>query len=147
MFRIQIYPGLKAKLWLIILINKKNRVMLNVDGNENGIKTNRSNWRKNKLHVQHTFFSYQQRKTNLHVQHAFLSFFAVVLHDYNAVYVRLKRQTSQLPIIFMEELSYVLTQCFVFCVHVRFYFSLALIYTLMAAPRWPLAFLIFSPPL
>ena len=115
MSRIQIYPGLKAKLWLIILINKKkNRVMLNVDGNENGIKINRSNQQKNKLHVQHTFFSYQQRKTNLHVQHAFLSFFAVVLHDYNAVYVRLKRQTSQLPIIFMEELSYVLTQCFVF---------------------------------
>ena len=25
------------------------------------------------------------KKTNLHVQHAFLSFFAVVLHDYNAV--------------------------------------------------------------
>ena len=47
----------------------------------------------------------------------------------------------------MEELSYVLTQCFVFCAHVRFYFPLALIYTLMAAPRWPLAFLIFSPPL
>ena len=106
--------------------------MLNVDGNENGIKINRSNQQKNKLHVQHTFFSYQQRKTNLHVQHAFLSFFAVVLHDYNAVYVRLKRQTSQLPIIFMEELSYVLTQYFVSCVHVRFYFSLPLIFTLLA---------------
>ena len=24
------------------------------------------------------------KKTNLHVQHPFLSFFAVVLHDYNA---------------------------------------------------------------
>ena len=44
--------------------------MLNGDGNENGIKINRSNY---------------QKKTNLHVQHAFLSFFAVVLHDYNAV--------------------------------------------------------------
>ena len=38
----------------------------------------------------------------------------------------------------MEELSYVLTQY----VHVRFYFSLPLIFTC-----WPLAFLIFSPPL
>ena len=47
--------------------------------------------------------------------------------------VRLKRQTSQLHIIFMAELSYVLTQQFVSCVHVRFYFSLQLIFTLLAA--------------
>ena len=33
------------------------------------------------------------------------------------------------------------------CVHVCFYFLLALIYTLLAAPCWPLAFLIFSPRL
>ena len=33
----------------------------------------------------------------------------------------------------MEELSYVLTQYFVPCVHVRFYFSLPLIFTLLAA--------------
>ena len=33
----------------------------------------------------------------------------------------------------MEELLYVLTQYFVFCVHVRFYFSLPLIFTLLAA--------------
>ena len=33
----------------------------------------------------------------------------------------------------MEELSYVLTQYFVSCVHVRFYFSLPLIFTLLAA--------------
>ena len=39
-------------------------------------------------------------------------------------FVGLKRQTSQLHIIFMEELSYVLTQYFVSCAHVRFYFSL-----------------------
>ena len=31
------------------------------------------------------FFFLISKKTNLHVQHAFLSFFAVVLHDYNAV--------------------------------------------------------------
>ena len=33
----------------------------------------------------------------------------------------------------MGELSYVLTQYFVSCVHVRFYFSLPLIFTLLAA--------------
>ena len=48
-------------------------------------------------------------------------------------FVGLKLQTSKLYIIFMEELSYVLTQYFVFCVHVRFYFSLPLIFTLLAA--------------
>ena len=37
-------------------------------------------------------------------------------------FVRLKHQTSQLHIIFMEELSYVLTKDFAFCVHVHFYF-------------------------
>ena len=42
----------------------------------------------------------------------------------------------------MEELSHVLTQYFVSCVHVRFYFSLR-----SFSPCWPLAFLIFSPPL
>ena len=31
--------------------------MLNGEGNENGIKINRSNKQKTKLHVQHTFFS------------------------------------------------------------------------------------------
>ena len=48
-------------------------------------------------------------------------------------FVGLKPQTSQLHTIFMEELSYVLTQYFVSCVHVRFYFSLPLIFTLLAA--------------
>ena len=33
----------------------------------------------------------------------------------------------------MEDLSYVLTQDFVSCVHVRFYFSLPLIFALLAA--------------
>ena len=41
-------------------------------------------------------------------------------------------QTSQLHTIFMEKLSYVLTQYFVSGVHVRFYFSLPLIFTLLA---------------
>ena len=106
--------------------------MLNGDDNENGFKTNRSNQQKNKLHVQHTFSSNQQ-KTNLHVQHAFLSFPCRCFARLQRCFVRLKRQTSQLHIIFMEELSYVLTQYFVSCVHVRFYFSLSLIFMLLTA--------------
>ena len=90
--------------------------------------------KKNKLHVQHTFFSNQQnkKKTNLHVQHAFCLFLRCFA-QLQRCFVGLKRQTSQLHIIFMEELSYVLTQYFVSCVHVRFYFSLPLIFTLLAA--------------
>ena len=85
------------------------------DDNENDFKTNRSNQQKNKLHVQHTS-STSQQKTNLHVQHAFLSFPC-------RCFARLQR----------KELSYVLTQYFVSCVHVCFYFSLPLIFTLLTA--------------
>ena len=63
--------------------------MLNGDGNENGIKINRSNY---------TFFARLQCR-----------------------FVRLKRHTSQLYNIFMEELSHMLTKDFVSCVHVRCY--------------------------
>ena len=70
---------------------------------------------KNKLHVQHTFF-------------LLLRCFAQL----QRCFVGLKRQTSQLYIIIMEELSYVLIQCFVSCV-LRFYFSLPFIFTLLAA--------------
>ena len=105
--------------------------MLDKDNNENGFKTNRSNQQKNKLHVQHTFSSNQQ-KTNLHMQHPFLSFPCRRFARLQSCFVRLKRQTSQLHIIFME-LSYVLTQYFVPCVHVHFYFSLPLIFTQLAA--------------
>ena len=106
--------------------------MLNGDDNKNGFKTNRSNQQKNKLHVQHTFSSNQQ-KANVHVQHAFWSFLCRCFARLQRCFVRLKRQTSQLHIIFMEELSYVFTQYFVSCVHVRFYFSSPLIFTFLAA--------------
>ena len=106
--------------------------MLNGDDNENGFRTNKSNQQINKLHVQHNF-SPNQQKTNLHVQHAFLSFPCRCFARLQRCFVRLNRQTSQLHIIFMEELSYVLTEYFVSCVHDRFYFSLPLIFTLLAA--------------
>ena len=108
--------------------------MVNGDDNENGFKTNTSNQQKNKMHVQHTFSSNQQ-KTNLHVQHAFLSFPCCCFARLQRCFVRLKRHTSysSYTLFFMEELSYVLTQYFVSCVHVRFYFSLPLIFTLLVA--------------
>ena len=110
--------------------------MVNGDDNENGFKTNTSNQQKNKMHVQHTFSSNQQ-KTNLHVQHAFLSFPCCCFTRLQRCFVRLKRHTSysSYTLVFMEELSYVLTQYhdFVSCVHVRFYFSLPLIFTLLVA--------------
>ena len=58
---------------------------------------------------------------------------AVVLHEYNAVLYDKNVKLPRLNIIFMEELSYVLTQYFVTCVHVPFYFSLPLIFALLAA--------------
>ena len=106
--------------------------MLNGDDNENGLKTNRSNQQKTKLYVQHTFSSNQQ-KANLHVQHTFLSFPCHCLAPLQRCFVQLKHQTSQLHLIFMEEVWYVFTQYFVSCVHVCFYFSLLLIFTSLAA--------------
>ena len=44
----------------------------------------------------------------------------------------------------MEELSYVLTQYFVSCIHVPLYFSLPLIFTSLAAPCWALAVCAYS---
>ena len=70
--------------------------MLNGDGNENGIKINRS---------------LISKKTNLLVQHVFLSVFAVVFaQPWHRCFLRLKRHTSWLHIIYMKELSYMLTQ-------------------------------------
>ena len=109
--------------------------MLNGDDNENGSKTNRSNQqkkKKNKLHVQHTFSSNQENKF-AHATHSFVFPSCRRFGRLQRWFVRLKRQTSQFHIIFMEELLYVLTQYFVSCVHVRFYFSPPLIFTLLAA--------------
>ena len=107
--------------------------MLNADDNEYGFKTNRCNQQKRKQIARAAHFFFLLAKKNLHVQHAFLSFPCCCFARLQRCFVRLKRQTSQLHIIFMEELSYVLTQYFVCCVHVRFYFSLPLIFTLLVA--------------
>ena len=60
---------------------------------------------------------------------------AVVLHDYVTLFCTTKTSNFlvNLYTILMEKLSYVLTQYFVSSVHVRFNFSLPLIFTLLAA--------------
>ena len=105
--------------------------MLNGKGNENGIKINRYNQQKNRLHVQHTFFLISKKQ--ICTCSTLFVFLCRCFAHLQRCFVGLKRQTSQLHIIFMEELQYMLTQYFVSCVHVHFYFSLPLIFTLLAA--------------
>ena len=73
-------------------------------------------------------------KTTLHLQHTFyleyIIFFAIVLHNYN---VKLP-ETSLLHVLWRK--------CCMFTVHYFFFFCCR-----SFSPRWPLAFLIFSPPL
>ena len=69
------------------------------------------------------------KKETLHVQHTFfVHFFAIVLHDFN---VKLP-ETSQLHVLWRKCRT---CSCSLFF-HRRSF-----------SPRWPLAFLIFSPPL
>ena len=67
----------------------------------------------------------KKKEKNLPVQETFSTRLFVFLRccfaRLQCRFVRLKRQTFQLHIIFMEELSYVLTKDFVSCVHFRFY--------------------------
>ena len=96
--------------------------MLNGEGNENGIKINRSNInkQKTKLHVQHTFFS---------------NFFSLPLFfSTRTLFCRTKMPNFLVTHYF----SHVLTQYFVSCV-LRFYFSLPLIFTLLAARHFSLS--------
>ena len=71
--------------------------------------------------------SNQQKKATLHVQHIFFCTFLC------CCFARLQRNTSRN--FFMEEMSFAFSVTF---------FSLRLIFSLR---WWPLAFLIFSPPL
>ena len=79
-----------------------------------------------------TLFFLISNKTNLHVQHAiYLSL--LLFCTTTTLFCSTKSSNFQVTNFFMEELSYVLTQYFVSCVHVRFYFSLPLIFTLLTA--------------
>ena len=77
--------------------------------------------KKTNSHLQHTFFSNWQKSKFARAARFFV-FLCSCFAPLQRRFVRLKRQTSQLHIIFMEELSYVLTKDFVFYVHVDFYF-------------------------
>ena len=83
--------------------------MLNGDGNENGIRSIDLISKTNKFAPAARFFVFICR----------------CFARLQCRFVRLKRQSSKLHIIFMEELSYELTKDFVSCVHVRFYFFTA----------------------
>ena len=85
--------------------------------------------------MQHTFFLISKKQICTCSTLLCLSL-AVVLHDYNAVLYDVKLPS------YIEELSYMLTQYFASCIHVRFKFSLSLIFTLLAA-----SICHFSPPL
>ena len=74
--------------------------------------------KKTNLHMQcSTLFFLISKKTNLPIPHCFARL--------QCHFVPLKSQTFQLRIIFMEELSYVVTKDFVSCVNVRFCFFTA----------------------
>ena len=116
--------------------------MPNGEGNENGIKINRSNEqkKKKKLHVQHTFFLIRKKK--ICTCSTLFVFLCLCFAQLHRCLVGLKRQTSSLHIIFMDELSYVLTNIlspvfmFAFIFHCRSF-----------SPCWPLAFLFVSQSL
>ena len=71
------------------------------------------------------FFLLISKKTNLRVQHPFLSFFAVVLHDYNAVLYDLNVKLPSYTLFLWRNCSMCFTKDFVSCVHVHFYFFTA----------------------
>ena len=89
------------------------------------------------------------KKSNKPKKHFWCIFFLLILHDNNAAVLRdSKVKLSSYTLFFYEgNCRDVITRTLVVCIPVCFYFSLPLIFTLLAALYWPLAFLIFSPPL
>ena len=113
--------------------------MLNGDGDENGIKINRSNQQTN-LHVhEHTFFSNQPKKQ---ICTCSTHFFQISRKKKQicicstlflcCCFARLKHQTSQLHITFMEELSMCLPKILFREFMFASVFSMPLIFTLLA---------------
>ena len=66
--------------------------------------------KKNKLHVQHTYFSNQQIKKQICTCSTLFVFLCRCFTQLQRCFVGLKRQNSWLHIIFIEEFQYVLTQ-------------------------------------
>ena len=99
--------------------------MLNGEGNENGIKIS-----KKTDCTCSTLFFLVSKKTNLHVQHAFCLSLPLFCTP-TTLFCRTK--TSNFLVTHYFYRGNVLTHYFFSWVHVRFYFSLPLIFTLLAA--------------
>ena len=87
-----------------------------------------------------TIFFSNQQKNKFPRAARFLSFLLLFCIT-TMLFCRTKTSNFLVTHIFMEELSYVLTQYFVSCVHVRFYFSLPHIFTLPVASIFMFFFL------
>ena len=106
--------------------------MLNGDGNENAIKINRSNQQKTKQHVQHTIFFNQKKETNLHVQHACclsLPLFCTT----TTLFCRTKSSNFLVTHYFYGGIVARTYPIFCLLCLCNYYFSLPLIFTLLAA--------------
>ena len=113
--------------------------MQNREGNENGIKINRSNQQRNKLHVQHTFFLIS-KNTNLHMQHAFwlsLPLFCTT----TMLFCRTKTSNFLVTHYFYGEI--VLCAYPIFCLLCSCMFAF-IFHCQSFSPCWPLAFLILT---
>ena len=89
--------------------------------------------KKNKFaRAAHFFFQLAKKKNKFVRVARFFVFICRYFARLQCRFVLERRQTSQLHIIFMEELSYVLTEDFVSCVHARFYFFTAALFHLAA---------------
>ena len=129
---IYIKSGLKAKLSLIYTYNlpQQNIKLSNA----------KQRWQRERQKKINRLRS--NKKTTLHVQHSFfVNFFAVVLHDHNV-----KRSSYYTHLT--KKKAYTLTDfgALLMC-SCSLFFSLPLVFTLLASPCWPLAFLLFSPPI
>ena len=139
---IQIQPGLKAKLCLIILINNKkiNRVMLNRDSNESFIKINRSNQQKKNKFARAAHFFLSSKKQICACSMLFCLY--LLLFCITTMLFWTTKMSNFFTHFFLWRncricLPKILFPVFMFA----FIFSLLLIFT------QPLAFLIFSLPL
>ena len=127
--------------------------MLNGEGNENGIKINRSNYQKKKTNwmCSTLFFIISKKKPNLYVQHAF----CLSLLLFCTTTTLLCRTKSSNFLVTHYFYGWIVVCAYpIFCLLC----SCSLLFftaphfhlagrSLLAAPCWPLAFLVVSPPL
>ena len=139
-YNIQIQPGLKAKLWLIILVNKNKIKSCNAKrGGQMKMASRSIDLISKKTNCTCSTLYFLISKTTKFARATRFSSALPLFCTTTTLFCRTKRQTSQLHIIFMEEflpniLSPVLMFAFIF--HCRSF-----------SPCLPLVFLIVSQPL